>query len=387
MMAAFFKFKIFNPSEDEINSSSFIKFSLFMFRLVSFVFEPLSGSANWKQRFTYKAKFIYVKVVLLALAVGNMSMVAFAVINSDNFMTATSAVPNIVTVLLIELKAIATYIHKDDIWNIFEELREVFDRRATVVTKYKIKGYLDNYHFIIKIYSATFVIVFLPIAFPMFPFLMYGTMELTVNYWFPFDAFKVSNFPFALIWVDWVAWNCLVLLLGTESLLYGLIAVITMEFDILRIDFLNLQLAPEQERAKIISNLSDHHNKLLSICDKLQVIYALSILFSFAISSLIMCFIAFQLSTTEFDFVAYSFYVPYLGMVGGQIMLLCFFGQKLIDSSQAVADGVYNCGWENFDNKKQFILIILRSQKAKRLTAMGFADLSLVSFTSVGSST
>lgn len=385
-MAAFFKFKIFNPSEDEINSSSFVKFSLFMFRLVLFVFEPLSGSENWKQRFAYEAKLVYVKVVLLALALGTMSMVAFAVLNSDNFMTAASAVPNIVTVLLIELKAIVSYMHKDDIWNIFEELREMFDRRENANTKYEIKRFLDNYHFIIKIYSATFVIVFLPIAFPLFPFLMNGTMELTVNYWFPFDAFKVANFPFALLWVDWVAWNCLVLLLATESLLYGLIAVISMEFDFLRVDFLNLRFAPEQERAKIISNLSDHHNKLLSISDNLQDIYNLSFLVSFVISSLIMCFISFQLSTTEFDFVAYSFYVPYLGMVGGQILLLCYFGQKLIDSSQAVADGVYNCGWEDFANKKQFILIILRAQRAKRLTAMGFADLSLVSFTSVCSS-
>lgn len=78
--------------------------------------------------------------------------------------------------------------------------------------------------------------------------------------------------------------------------------------------------------------------------------------------------------------------MPYLGMVGGQCLLLCFYGQKILDRSGAVADGAFNCGWENFGDvsfNKQLILLIQRSHRTKRLTAMNFADISLATFTSV----
>lgn len=138
-----------------------------------------------------------------------------------------------------------------------------------------------------------------------------------------------------------------------------------------------------------MKELVDRHNKLLDLGDKLQEIYQLTFLFSFVISSLIFCFILFKLSTTSpGDRVeAYSFFVPYLCMMVGQVFLICFYGQRLIDASLAVADGVYNCGWEEiFDVKfrKQLLLIIIRSQRPKTLTAMGFAEISLPSFTSVG---
>lgn len=99
-----------------------------------------------------------------------------------------------------------------------------------------------------------------------------------------------------------------------------------------------------------------------------------------------MCFVAFQLSPARNDFSTYTFYIPYLSMICGQILLLCVFGQNLKDSSEAVADGVYDSGWEDFadnDFKRQLVIIILRAQRPKRLTAMNFAEISLTSFTSV----
>lgn len=387
-MVAFLKIKLFNPSEDEINFDSFVKFALFMFRLVWLDFEQLGENASWKQRLAYEVKNIFVKIELFAFGVATASIFGYAVINSDNFLAASSAVPNVVTVGLIGIKSVSTFMHKDDIRNIFQDMRKMFVQRGNLNSKYKVKGFLDDYHFIIKIYAVIFLAVSLPIAFPVFPFIAYGTMEVTVNYWYPFDPYRVEIFPFVLIWIDWVAYNCLLYLLATDSLLYGLIAAIAMEFDILRVEFSNLRLVPKHERVQKIQNLTDQHNNLLDITDKLQNIYSLSFLYSFVISSLIMCFIAFQLSTGATTIAIYAFYVPYLGMIGGQIFLLCFLGQKLIDSSEAIADGAYNCGWECFTEisfKKQLALIIMRAQRVKRLTAMNFADLSLLSFTSVGS--
>lgn len=73
--------------------------------------------------------------------------------------------------------------------------------------------------------------------------------------------------------------------------------------------------------------------------------------------------------------------------MGVPILLLCSFGQKLTNSSESVANGVYDCGWEDIKDeafKKQLQLIIIRARRAKKLTAMGFADISLETFTRVG---
>ena len=45
-----------------------------------------------------------------------------------------------------------------------------------------------------------------------------------------------------------------------------------------------------------------------------------------------------------------------------QIWLLCSYGQKLIDSSSAVADEIYGCDWTDLDNnelKKQMIIVMI----------------------------
>lgn len=380
-MAAFF-----NPAEDEINFNSFTKFPLFLFRLLFFGFKPASEIASLSTRIAYSLRMCYFKFIIVCLVVAIASMIGYAIVNSDNFVAAATSVPNVVTVVLIGLKSLATLLRKDQIWQIFLELSAIFELHAGENKKYKIKNYLSSYHRLVKTYSGTFVLMFMPIAVPFFDYLATGRMKISVNYYFPYDAYQAETFLWTLLIVIWIAFYTLVLLLATDSLLYSLTTVVAMEFDILKVDFMNLNLMPKHRRADQIRSLTDRHNKLFDLGDKLQEIYALTFLFSFVISSLIMCFVAFQLSIASGDISAYSFYIPYLCMIGGQILLLSVFGQKLKDSSEAVADGIYDCGWEEFkDNafKRQLVIVMLRAQKPKRLTAMNFAEISLQTFTTV----
>ncbi|CRL04314.1 CLUMA_CG017410, isoform A [Clunio marinus] len=69
--------------------------------------------------------------------------------------------------------------------------------------------------------------------------------------------------------------------------------------------------------------------------------------------------------------------------MAGHIFLLCSNGQKLEDNSMKVAEGVYASRWETFQSikvKKHILFIMMKSQRAKRLTALNFADVSLSSF-------
>lgn len=211
-------------------------------------------------------------------------------------------------------------------------------------------------------------------------------MELALKFWFPFDPFSSIGFPIAAFWMDFIIWDSIVFLVGSDALLYALITVLAMEFDTLKIDLVNLNSILTHDRTNRIRCLIDHHNELLDIGEKLQKIYSVTMLVSCAVSSILMCLIAFQITIAEAQISIYVVYIPYMMGMGGQVFLLCYFGQMLIDASASVADGAYICGWENFEScsfNKQLVLIMSRSQQVMRLTAMDFADISLTTFSTV----
>ena len=297
-------------------------------------------------------------------------MIAYVIDHSDDFIESSSAFPNVVSMILIALKALVTLYRKEDIWKFCQELKELFEQPA-ITDKKNIKFCLDSYHRPIKIYAGPFVILYFQIIFPTFLYMATGKMIITVKYYFPFEIFRPNVFPFIVLWIDWVGFIALVLMLATDTLIFSLVTFISTEFSELNIDLMNLKrdlnFDDERSKNKRINHLVDRHNKLLDLGENLQEIYELIFFFTFTINSLNMCFIAFQLSTAN-NFGVYVFFIPYMCLIGGQTYLMCFFGQKLIDSSELLADGVYNCGWEEFDDieaKKKVILMILRAQKPK----------------------
>ena len=142
----------------------------------------------------------------------------------------------------------------------------------------------------------------------------------------------------------------------------------------------------KHERRDKMKDLINRHNNLLEIIEKLKLIFEPSCLFSFVLSSVIMCIVSFVFLTIMDDLLSCMFYVVYIVLAGSQIWLLCYFGQKLLNSSVGVANQIYECEWTELDDndfKKQIIVIIARAQRPEILTAMGFADISLETFTTV----
>lgn len=385
-MTKFFRIKMFNPSEEEITFDSFVKFPLLCYRMLLFEFEPLTLNAGFFERLKHSMKINFCRLVLFAYIIAMLSMCLY-VITAENFLSGAANIPNIVGVVLVCSKIATSLFHRKDIWRIFEDLRVNFAARGNQNAKYKVKEYLDGYHFFIKLFASSMVIMFSSVAQPIMEYLFNGTMKLTVSYWYPFDPFQPTNFPYVLFWVDFIAGTCLLFTTAADSLFYGLITVIAMEFDILRQDLTNIKLTQKHRRADEVKSLVERHNKVLKICDDLQNIYKENCFMTLVISSLWMCFLAFMLSTAK-DFEAYSFYIPYLTFNVLELLLFCVYGQKILDSSTTVADGIYNCGWEDFDDislKKQLVLLVQRAQRPKKLSAMGFADVTHECFTSVRS--
>lgn len=312
-----------------------------------------------------------------------------AFISLDDFAFASSCVMNSCSILFVTTKLLITIFGKSTLRKIFEQLEVLTKKRLLQKPSskrvYGVKGYLRQLIFHLKIIFWIDLIMFLPVLFPAVPFLLNGSMKQAVAYWFPFNPYQQHTFPFALMWIDFIAWNYLIYSSSVDSLLYALITAIEVEFNVLKVDWLALPFSAKHERHKQISDMVDRHNKLLDLVAMLQSVYSCSLLVSFVITSFIMCFSAFQLSIAQ-NLDAFIFYVAYFLLLLSHTWFLCLYGQKLITSSEGVAEAVYHCEWEKFTDdglKKKLILVLLRAQSPAKLTACGFADISFPTFTSV----
>ena len=385
-MAEFFKIKIFNYVESEINLNSFTNFPFMLFRIVFFNFQKLTGSKPMKKLLIHHAKRLYYKICLVIFAVGVCQIIFYTALHLGDFTVVINGVLNSTSILLVAFKALRPFWCMDEILNILEELKIIFERRRNDNIKYKVKSYLEGYHRFVKVYGVMFIFAVLGLFQPIISYLLSGSMRIDVNYWFPFDPFTSFAFPFVLFWASFIGFNSIILMLASDSLLYALITMIAMEFDILKLDFNEMNIKSKNERDATIVKLIERHCKLIELSDKLENIYSTICFACFVVTSVILCFITFQLSTTKVDLNILLFYVPYLGAMAWQVLLLCLFGQKLMDASFGIGDGIYESEWLDLDDssyKRNIVLIILRAHRPKQLSAMGFAVVSVGSFTTV----
>lgn len=358
-----------------------------MFKIFSLEFRPLTENATLTDKVKYHVKLTYFRFILFTFVLGIISMLANFWVNFESdFVLAVGCFVDAISIFTVCLQLAVAFNKRKEIWELLQELKEMFDRRIEDNKKYEVKKYLDEYYRMVKYYGFANLATLLPVIFPIIPFMVAGTMKLDVQYWFPFDPYKGENFFFAWAWSYWVAQHCIFLLYASDSLIYALITTLTLEFDVLKADFEEIKSIAEGEMKSKIKKLVDRHNELLDIGVKLQNIYGLSFFCGFTATSLILCLVAFQLSNSDNELSVVVLYIGYFGVFSSRQLLLCWHGQMLIDSSVAVADGVYCCKWEEIKNdeiKKLLIMTTQRAQTPVALTALQFAVISLQTFTRV----
>ncbi|XP_055708770.1 odorant receptor 4-like [Phlebotomus papatasi] len=72
-------------------------------------------------------------------------------------------------------------------------------------------------------------------------------------------------------------------------------------------------------------------------------------------------------------------------IVTAQIFILCFFGQLLRNSSEAIAEALYMTKWYEMgiEDQKNLLLLLLRFQKAVKIEAFGFGTISIYTFVQI----
>lgn len=380
--------RLFILKAEEMNFDSLLKFSKFSSQLVQLDIQPLSEHAGLWEKFFYYVKNVVFQITLFIFILITVSFTIEVFVNlNDDFIKVSRAVANIVTTVLMGVKGFFVFYKREIVWKLIQDFKKVFESRDKCRARDIMKKHLDEYHRFMIIYGFPSVIMFLSIAVQLLLFITIGgEMKLPIKYWFPFDPLQKEIFPFILLFTLYVTWAFLLSMLAFDSLMYVLIVMLVMEFDILRSDFIKLKNVTGEERSSETKALIEHHSKLIKLSYKLQKTFDFIFLISFVVPSMILSFIAFIMASGSLAADDYSFFIPYFLSVTGQIFLICHFGEALIDASQDIADGAYESEWETLEDnklKKSTSLIIQRARTPQRLTAMGFVDVSLATFSAV----
>ncbi|XP_014103608.3 putative odorant receptor 92a [Bactrocera oleae] len=173
------------------------------------------------------------------------------------------------------------------------------------------------------------------------------------------------------------------IILSADLCLFSSVSQLMLHLDLLaqRIS----ALRPAQEGSlSALKAIIEYHQKILTLAHNVNSIFAPSILFSLASSSFILCFSAYQLlDDVSFIFVLKVFLLLCYEMK--QVVITCYYGDKLMDSSANLFTAVYAHNWTDGSPvyKRLVLFMLVRTYRPIALKVAGISDVSLITLKQV----
>ena len=311
----------------------FTEFSNKFLKINTFTFSSFSKTSNSgaKIKILLKDIFFWFSAINVCLFV---SFSAVAALKASLSMVAfTFSLPLLSSTSLVVVKCLTIYFNKSNISDLLSRLKRAFLKDKLIQQKYDIKRYHKSYILFARIYAFLFVVpCFCVIAIPLVALVRSGQKSFPLNIWLPFDCQSDVVYIAVYLWTIWACSNSVLLLIAVDTLMFVLITLVSMELDLLKIDFINMKNTWNSKVDRQTAELIKRHNNLIDCCKMLENIFSPSFLFNFLQSSFVICLTAFQYSTST-STIQRFFNGSYCTAILNQILLLCYFGQKLIDAT------------------------------------------------------
>ncbi|XP_014370790.2 odorant receptor 13a [Papilio machaon] len=140
---------------------------------------------------------------------------------------------------------------------------------------------------------------------------------------------------------------------------------------------------------KRFDNLIDQHKFILKNSMKLRNTLSLPMLCQLASSGMLICLAGYQVAlTVKISITKFLASLLYLGYNVFELFLFCRWCDEIKIQSEKISNAVYCSNWESGvalvqGVRPRIMFVIARAQKSLALTAGGFFDLSLVTFTTL----
>src|SRR5690349_12988433 len=119
-------------NKEELSFDSFVKLPVILFKILLFNFKPLKENPTFFQKFVHFLMVNYFKVMLCSILASITQFTIYGYFNfQDHFVEALAAVPKASIMILVFLKGFYTFIYRDKIWNIWQDLKALVDKRVS----------------------------------------------------------------------------------------------------------------------------------------------------------------------------------------------------------------------------------------------------------------
>ncbi|KAL6256416.1 hypothetical protein P5V15_012529 [Pogonomyrmex californicus] len=138
---------------------------------------------------------------------------------------------------------------------------------------------------------------------------------------------------------------------------------------------------PHVDRA--MANCVKRHQDAIAFADALERIINVLALAQFVISTGLVCFAGFQITSMIQNKALLMEYGMFLQAAVLELFMFSFSGNALIEESDAVGESAYRSGWIGGTFGRSLQIVIMRSKVPSRITAAKFYSMSLETFSRV----
>ncbi|CAG9118773.1 unnamed protein product [Plutella xylostella] len=236
-------------------------------------------------------------------------------------------------------------------------------------------------------------------------------------YWFPFDPFQKGYYEVVLAFQTWHGLITIWFMLCGDLLFCVFLSHVTTQFDLVAARARRLVYVPadrqmpgeyplgvyssayllqdkasvesfsyqdwETRHQKELTEIVQRHHALIRLAGDVERMFSFALLVNFFNSSIILCFCGFCCVIVEkWNEMIYK---SFLTTALSQTWLFCWYGQRLLESSEGISDSLYKSGWYLAAKKikSSIYIMIHRSQKEVHVTTYGFSVICLASYTTI----
>jgi hypothetical protein len=320
-------------------------------------------------------------VLALSFFISIMMATNLAVETTD-YKTITETVPFVISMIADVCKAVWFTVKKKEVCDIIRKLASIHPDTKQKQIKYGFKRYLKNFMVLQMTYLSIGIATAVCFAINSGSKIQADGKQFAADVWMPFNRYQNGVYQLISVILTFVFISTMVLSISLFFLLLTIIMLVSKGFECLRMDIVDIKDSSEGDKSEDLKNLIERHVELHDLVEQVENLLKPVFLLKRVHASMVICFTGFQLSTSN-EITVMINYGLYLLAVAVKNFFLCYGSQQIIDSSEGIAEAIYEINWYEIKDlklRKELLLIMMRSQNASKLTAGKFSVVCLESF-------
>jgi len=337
-------------------------------------------------------RFDYMKVILnkiqfvfgiLSILTAGTLCALYIYFNLSDMKNVFEGLSNINLLTITAVKALIVWWKQDQVWDVLGKLKlENDEKRNKKYLKANMKFFHPYQKFSFILFATTLIGFVLASIVRNFS----GNSDeksLIYKIYLPFDYQPMGIYILVQIWSEFVGFSCAFLQVACDGLFFGMLIMLSSEFNELSDVLVNLDYKTDRG---LLKKCVIKHQQLLEINKDIESIFSLSSFLTFVDSSLTICFATLECFIGQDEWLKYVTFVLYASIILNHIFFYCFFCQQLHDANANIGEKIIMGNW--YESKDKGVLtavhlILLKSQQIVKITALNFTIITINSFSNV----